>query len=413
MIITCEKCGTRFNLDESLLDADGSPVRCSRCRNIFTAYPPLLEPAFDTLDFDDADFEDDEDLTRDDSQESFEFEKLELESIEPDEIEIEFEEIDTPAEEKLDLSEDPGLEKPGLEEQFHLTEETEHVQKDTGLDEHFSKISDPFKETTTDNDIDKEGESETDEQEFDGLDELDDPDSGKTDKELTDDSDTSYHAPPPPRRPARASLIQPLDPEDELTAHPDTLSKKRSRVGLPVLILLILFLLTAGGYFAATFFGYKIPFLPEIQIPFIQQYLPEKTPESVSHPDPITDQKSVTGRFLTNDTAGELFIITGKIENPAPIPYRRIQVKGTLFQKEQKAAMSRTAFCGRIIPDETLRTMPVEELTARLTTPREPAENKDQIMPGETAPFMLGFSDLPQNLENFTVEVAGFEHAAP
>ncbi len=38
---------------------------------------------------------------------------------------------------------------------------------------------------------------------------------------------------------------------------------------------------------------------------------------------------------MTNDAAGELFIITGKIENPAQISYQRIQVKGTLFQKEK------------------------------------------------------------------------------
>jgi hypothetical protein len=34
-------------------------------------------------------------------------------------------------------------------------------------------------------------------------------------------------------------------------------------------------------------------------------------------------------------------------------------------------------------------------------------------MPGKTVPFMLVFSNLPQNLENFTVEIAGFEHADP
>ena len=38
MIITCEKCSTRFNLDDSLLQKDGSKVRCSVCKNIFMAY---------------------------------------------------------------------------------------------------------------------------------------------------------------------------------------------------------------------------------------------------------------------------------------------------------------------------------------------------------------------------------------
>jgi predicted Zn finger-like uncharacterized protein len=46
MIIECEKCKSKFNLDESLLKEEGSKVRCSLCKHVFTAYPPdsaLLE----------------------------------------------------------------------------------------------------------------------------------------------------------------------------------------------------------------------------------------------------------------------------------------------------------------------------------------------------------------------------------
>jgi predicted Zn finger-like uncharacterized protein len=40
MIIQCEKCRTKFNLDDSLLKREGSKVRCSLCTHIFVAYPP-------------------------------------------------------------------------------------------------------------------------------------------------------------------------------------------------------------------------------------------------------------------------------------------------------------------------------------------------------------------------------------
>ena len=43
MIITCEECSTRFNLDESLLRPEGSKVRCSRCKHVFTAFPETSE----------------------------------------------------------------------------------------------------------------------------------------------------------------------------------------------------------------------------------------------------------------------------------------------------------------------------------------------------------------------------------
>lgn len=465
MIITCEKCETRFNLDESLLDADGSTVRCSRCQHIFTAFPSPAKPEFDDAEFQDIDF--DKDLEFDDSdfdeqenppetsdddnrtqaviQETVEPDELELEAIDPDEIEIEFEDADTAETEELALSDEPALsedldkvgeelelgditsqdDEPEFDLAFDLDEEnpdTDELSLDTPEEKepeledqsrpHSLEETDPLDKTTK-SDVDLKDDFEHEETAFDGLDEFDDPDFNETDMEDADLPDTPSHEPPPPRRPARASLIHPLDPEDERMDSEEPPAKKKAGLGLPVLVLLLVFLLAGGGYIAAKFLGYKIPFLPEIQIPFIEQYLPEKTPETVTYPDPIPDQKSVTGRFLTNDFAGELFIITGKIENPAQIPYSRIQVKGTLFQKEKKAAMTQMAFCGNIIPEETLKTDRIEDLTAQLKIPGGTADINEKIMPGDTVPFMLVFADLPRNLENFTVEVAGFEKATP
>lgn len=42
MIINCKGCNASFNLDENLLKPEGSKVRCSKCKEIFMAYPPVL-----------------------------------------------------------------------------------------------------------------------------------------------------------------------------------------------------------------------------------------------------------------------------------------------------------------------------------------------------------------------------------
>ena len=42
MIITCKECNARFNLDENLLKPTGSKVRCSKCNEVFVAYPPKI-----------------------------------------------------------------------------------------------------------------------------------------------------------------------------------------------------------------------------------------------------------------------------------------------------------------------------------------------------------------------------------
>ncbi|MEE4362453.1 MAG: DUF3426 domain-containing protein [Desulfotignum sp.] len=294
--------------------------------------------------------------------------------------------------------EEPGGLDFGLEKEFSaydevLDQDTEpqEVTDDTALEE---KAHHDFQSK---DDLDLEDYDETD---------LDDQDS------KTPGSEDLKQETPAPRRPARASLIQPLDPDAEMgeTAQ-RTRKKARSALSAPVLVLLLLFLLTAGGYVAATSLGYKIPFLSEIKIPFIQQYLPQKTQEPAPAPDPVPDQKSVTGRFVTNDTAGELFIITGKIENPAQISYTNIQVKGTLFQKDKIAAMTQTAFCGNIVSEEVLKSGNIADIIARLKTPDGNEGTPAKLHPGDTVPFMLVFSDLPKNLQNFTVELLGFEKA--
>ncbi|HSJ99542.1 MAG TPA: zinc-ribbon domain-containing protein, partial [Myxococcota bacterium] len=40
MIVRCERCETRFKLDESRLPARGARVRCSRCKHAFFVTPP-------------------------------------------------------------------------------------------------------------------------------------------------------------------------------------------------------------------------------------------------------------------------------------------------------------------------------------------------------------------------------------
>ena len=43
MIVTCEACFTRFNLNDELVKPSGSRVRCSKCLKVFRVYPPITE----------------------------------------------------------------------------------------------------------------------------------------------------------------------------------------------------------------------------------------------------------------------------------------------------------------------------------------------------------------------------------
>ena len=52
MVIECKHCSRKFNLNEKLLRPAGSRVRCSKCGNIFQAYPAYndssLNPSLET-----------------------------------------------------------------------------------------------------------------------------------------------------------------------------------------------------------------------------------------------------------------------------------------------------------------------------------------------------------------------------
>ncbi|GEM_PF-6024163 len=44
MIVSCSNCGTKFNLDETLIPPLGKRVKCSKCKNIFNVMPPSTAP---------------------------------------------------------------------------------------------------------------------------------------------------------------------------------------------------------------------------------------------------------------------------------------------------------------------------------------------------------------------------------
>ncbi|MDA3917818.1 MAG: zinc-ribbon domain-containing protein [Deltaproteobacteria bacterium] len=184
--------------------------------------------------------------------------------------------------------------------------------------------------------------------------------------------------------------------------------KKKSRIGTPVLLLLLIFLLVAGAYIASVMTGYKIPYISDIQIPFVEQYL-EKPASKIVDAKPLPNQKSVNGRFVTNATTGTLFVITGRVENPSNIAYKHIQVSGALITKGKQEAKIKNAYCGNIIPEDTLKTGNIADINKIMAVKTGNNNLNADIKPKASIPFMVVFSDLPEKLQNFTVKVISFE----
>ncbi len=205
------------------------------------------------------------------------------------------------------------------------------------------------------------------------------------------------------------------DKEDDKTEAPPVLEKQTTRMrnekksffGKFILAIILLFLLVAGAWVASLMTGYKIPYLSDVKIPFIENLIKIKSTEKADI-KPIPNQKSVNGRFVTNSTAGTLFVITGTVENPSKTINSHIEIKGVLITKGKVEAKTKIVFCGNIITEDMLKTGNITDIN-KLLLVKEGQQNANvNIKPGATVPFMLVFSDLPENLQNFTVRVSDF-----
>ncbi|CCK81907.1 zinc-ribbon domain-containing protein [Desulfobacula toluolica] len=197
------------------------------------------------------------------------------------------------------------------------------------------------------------------------------------------------------------------EPEPIMDKPSETKQKTKS-LGAFALVLVLIFLLFISANIAGIMTGYKIPYISDIKLPYIEQLLKKPAPE-IPEAKPVPNQESVNGRFITNSTAGTLFIITGRVENPSTVALSHIEIRGALITKDKLEAKTKNAFCGNIITEEMLKTGNISDINTLLAVKEGVHDTNINVKPGASIPFMVVFSDLPENLQNFTVKVTGFE----
>lgn len=172
-------------------------------------------------------------------------------------------------------------------------------------------------------------------------------------------------------------------------SEPKITRARKSRVKpvlVTILALIILGALAFGGYMY--FFG------------------PEKGPavfdqgnlqiEMVPNPD---------YRFVNNETAGELLVVTGNVTNRYDQPRSFIQVKANLFNPAGQVIRSESAFAGNTISDSDLSSLTLETLKTQLANRGGDNNANVGLAAGQSVPFMVVFGNLPENMDEFNVEV--------
>jgi len=113
----------------------------------------------------------------------------------------------------------------------------------------------------------------------------------------------------------------------------------------------------------------------------------------------------IKSKFIDNSKTGKLFVITGRAKNEYSQNRGLIKISGSLFTKGKKLAKTKTVYCGNFLSDLDLSTNNLDTINKRLAKRFGDKRSNAKIKPGGTIPFMIVFSNLPNNLEEFTIKV--------
>jgi len=332
---------------------------------------------------------------------------LEPETDEVSEAGVEAEED----EEELDLSD---LEEPSAEEA-----EEDVGDLDLDLDMDLEPEAEEGAEELDLSDLEESSteEAEEDEEELD-LSDLEEPSTEEAEEDDQDAETVEFDMGTIADEVEAEKAIESIEEiEDEDIADEKTKPVKKSArkkpLSMPVRILLIIVLLGGGAYAAKVLLGsmnipIKIPYVSEllsnidIKIPYVSDLFKSKVQDVGNLKINTFDIKS---KFIDNSKTGRLFVITGRAKNEYSKSRGLIKISGSLFTKGKKLTKTKTVYCGNFLSDLDLSTNDFDTINKRLAKRFGDKRSNAKIKPGGTIPFMIVFSNLPNNLEEFTINV--------
>ncbi len=516
MIITCKACNASFNLNESLLKPEGSKVRCSKCKEIFMAYPPAppeevkkpdemlsdldleleqetedsetgqsddsesgeldlpdleklfaeeevsegqrdtgggiedfeldldlesgSEKALEHLEaeakrgepdeFDMSDMEEMLDITQvpekqDDVNEAIEDFKLDLDldfepesekATEPLGSEAKIQEADTldlsDIEDLLDLEEPATQEKDGMEpEELELELDTESEVEKVPEDDGESVEPEALEEIDlSDIEMMFETKEEETEEEAEPVDsplveetsgtELDEIEAAADKLETVEFSETEEIEQQFEIEDTGQDDLSEEEIIDEQPVVATAKSAVEKRISKPLIVLLILVLLGGGGYGIYVLLDFM-----NIEIPFVSNYFKPQISDPAGNLR--IDTLDVESAFVKNAKAGKLFAVTGKIKNGYSDARSYIKVIGKLYSKGKILVQEESVFCGNVLSDIELSNLTLSAIKERLSNRMGDNNSNIGVKPGQELPFMIVFSNLPVNLEEFAIEAEG------
>ncbi|MGD2099888.1 MAG: DUF3426 domain-containing protein [Desulfobacterales bacterium] len=201
---------------------------------------------------------------------------------------------------------------------------------------------------------------------------------------------------------------------DDMGADMGIAVKKRS-ARKPLIAVVLVLLLCLIGIIVTNNLGIKIPFVSDLHIPYISDvkipYLSglmgPKVEDTAGNLSITPMSRTISYKFVDNESAGRILVISGKVRNEYDHPRSNIKVTGKIYQKGKHLANSATVYAGNQLSDADLKRMDMAAINRRLQNRFGDKRSNIKVKTGTTIPFFIVFNQLPANLDEYTVEVAG------
>jgi len=201
---------------------------------------------------------------------------------------------------------------------------------------------------------------------------------------------------------------RPAPPPEEMTLP----RAKRRQAWTPIRIGLYLAMLVIvlGGVYL-----YLFPQIGEQVLNLFYSKGPEKAVTVEKKPAPPAPAaginfSEVRERFLKNlVVGGDILVIQGTAVNDFDYSVSKIRVRGKILDNAGKILGETEVFAGNILTDEELVKFTDKEILDDLSKPEGSDVSNVSIAPKGKIPFMVTFINPPKEVDEFIIELVGFE----
>ena len=186
--------------------------------------------------------------------------------------------------------------------------------------------------------------------------------------------------------------------------------KRQAWTPIRIGLYLAMLVLVLGGVYL-----YLFPQIGEQVLNLVYNKGPEKAIQAekkVAPPAPVggINFSEVRERFLKNlIVGGDILVIQGTAVNDFDYSVSKVKVKGKILDNAGKILGETEVFAGNILTDDELVKLTDKEIVADLSKPEGSDVSNVSIAPKGKIPFMVTFINPPKEVDEFIIELVGFE----